>query len=113
LYRPHSVLCLPEHRFQAARACRIGPGRPKSRPPGGDRLDAPNKGARMMIKVKTFTNELKPMHAMKALADLDAQVNDFIAAKNVTDVVSVTDTCTTANGDTIGIIRALTYLTND
>ena len=31
-----------------------------------------------MIKVKTFTNELKALHTMKALDDLDTRVNTFI-----------------------------------
>ena len=31
-----------------------------------------------MIKVKTFTNELKALHTTKELKDLDDQVNTFI-----------------------------------
>lgn len=62
-----------------------------------------------MIKVKTFTNELKAMHTMKALNALDAQVNAFIAENHVRKVIAVSDTCTSASGDTIGIIRVLTY----
>jgi hypothetical protein len=62
-----------------------------------------------MLKVKTFTNELKALHTMKELSDLDAQVNQFIEANQVQRVVSVSDSCTSAGGDTIGIIRVLTY----
>jgi hypothetical protein len=64
-----------------------------------------------MINVKTFTSELKAMHTMKELGDLDAQVNYFIKENGVQKVLSVSDTCTSANGDTIGIIRVLTYET--
>lgn len=62
-----------------------------------------------MVKIKTFTNELKAMHAMKALNDLDAQVNGFIQGSDVKKVLSVSDTCTTGDGGTIGIIRVLAY----
>ena len=65
-----------------------------------------------MIKTKTFTNELKAFHAMKELKDLDAMVNSFIQENNVEQVISVSDTCTTADGDTIGIIRVLVYATS-
>ncbi len=64
-----------------------------------------------MIKVKTFTNELKALHAMTELHELDDQVNGFIKEKGVEKVVSVSDSCTNANGNTIGIIRVLTYET--
>ena len=62
-----------------------------------------------MIKVKTFTNELKPLHTMKALKDLDEQVNRFVQKKGIKKVISVSDNCTSSGGDTIGIIRVLTY----
>ncbi len=64
------------------------------------------------IKVKTFTGELKALHTMKALADLDHQVNAFIQENNVKKVMSVSDTCTTGAGETIGIIRVLAYKTH-
>ena len=66
-------------------------------------------GGNIMLKVKTFTNELKALQTMKELNDLDAQVNQFIEANQVQRVVSVSDSCTSAGGDTIGIIRVLTY----
>ncbi len=64
-----------------------------------------------MINVKTFTNALNAMHAMKELSDLDAQINAFIEQNGVKKVICVSDTTTCANGDTIGIIRVLTYET--
>jgi hypothetical protein len=64
-----------------------------------------------MIKVKTFTNELKALHAMKELKDLDAQINDFIEKNSIKKVISVSDTCTSGEGHTIGIIRVLSYET--
>ncbi len=62
-----------------------------------------------MIKVKTFTNELKALHTMKALNDLDTRVNTFILENSVESVISVSDTCTTGDDGTIGIIRVLAY----
>ena len=62
-----------------------------------------------MIKVKTFTNELRAMHTMKELQNLDAQVNNFISDNHVEKVISVSVSCTSGSGDTIGIIRVLTY----
>jgi len=64
-----------------------------------------------MIKVKTFTNELKALHARKELRDLDDQVNDFIQKNSIKKVISVSDACTSGEGHTIGIIRVLTYET--
>jgi hypothetical protein len=63
----------------------------------------------IMIKVKTFTNELKALHTMKELAELDNHVNQFIRDNGVEKVLSVSDSCTTGDGNTIGIIRVLTY----
>jgi hypothetical protein len=65
-----------------------------------------------MIKVKTFTNELKPLHTMHELSELDNQVNAFIKDNDVKNVVSVSDSCSTCEGNTIGIIRILTYETS-
>jgi hypothetical protein len=62
-----------------------------------------------MIKVKTFTNEIRVMHVMKELETLDAQVNSFIDNNNVAKVVSVSDSCTSGDGNTIGIIRVMAY----
>ena len=62
-----------------------------------------------MINVKTFTNELKIFHVRNELKELDIQVNKFIQEKGIKKVVSVSDTCTVSDGNTVGIIRVLTY----
>lgn len=62
-----------------------------------------------MIQIKTFTNEIKPLHTMKELKHLDDQVNTFIENNSVVKVISVSDTCTTGDGNTIGIVRVLAY----
>ena len=64
-----------------------------------------------MIKVKTFTNVLKALHAMQEINDLDSQVNKFIQDNNIKNVISFSYTCTEGEGSTIGIIRVLTYET--
>ena len=65
-----------------------------------------------MIKVKTFTSELKILHTMGELSNLDEQVNNFVEKNNIKHVVSVNDACTTDNtGATIGIIRVIAYET--
>ena len=62
------------------------------------------------MKVKTFTAPIKIFHSKKALEDLDSMVNKFIEEKNVQDLISVSDACTTDdNGATIGLIRVLAY----
>jgi peroxiredoxin len=62
------------------------------------------------LKVKTFVTEVKIFQTMKALRDLDDQVNRFIAENGVRKVISVSDTATTDNtGATIGLIRVLSY----
>ena len=65
-----------------------------------------------MIKVKTFTNEIRFLHAMKELEELDTQVNTFIDENKVVNVVSVSDSCTSGDGNTIGIIRVMAYETS-
>ncbi len=63
-----------------------------------------------MVKVKTFTSEIKIFQTMRELNQLDEQVNKFIAEKGIHKVISVSDACTTDdNGETIGIIRTLAY----
>ncbi len=66
-------------------------------------------GGVIMIRVKTFTNELKALHTMTELTELDNQVNDFMKDNGIENVVSVSDSCTSGDGSTIGIIRVLTY----
>jgi hypothetical protein len=63
-----------------------------------------------MIKVRTFTSQLKIFHMMEEIAGLDQQVNDFISSNKIRNVISTGDALTTgADGETVGIIRVLTY----
>jgi len=63
-----------------------------------------------MVKIKTFTSELRILHTMKELKELDERVNKFIEDNNIQKLISVNDTCTTDdNGGTIGIIRVVAY----
>ncbi len=66
-----------------------------------------------MIRVKTFTNELRVFHAMNELAELDEKVNKFISENSVSKVISVSDTCTSGEGSSCGIIRVLAYKTEE
>ncbi|MEK6563404.1 MAG: hypothetical protein AABZ65_00040 [Candidatus Omnitrophota bacterium] len=66
-----------------------------------------------MVKVKTFTNELKIFRAINELNELDKKANDFIRENSIKKVISVSDTCTTDDtGATIGIIRTVAYEEN-
>ena len=62
-----------------------------------------------MVKVKSFTTEIKVFQTMRELHQLDDQVTRFIADQKVKKVISVSDTCTTDNAGTIGIIRVVAY----
>ena len=63
-----------------------------------------------MIKVKTFTSELRIFQTMRELENLDMQINKFLAENKIQHVISISDsTATDSSGATIGIIRALTY----
>jgi hypothetical protein len=63
-----------------------------------------------MIKVKSFTSQLKIFHARHELDELDKEVSDFIASKGIRKVISISDASTTGDtGETIGLIRVLTY----
>jgi len=63
-----------------------------------------------MAKVKTFTSEIKILHTMNDLNELDRQVNRFLEDSGIETVISVSDTCTTDDkGATIGIIRVVAY----
>lgn len=63
-----------------------------------------------MVKVKTFTAELKIFHTREEISEIDRQVNQFIADNGIREVVSVSDTCTTDDkGASIGLIRVLAY----
>jgi hypothetical protein len=63
-----------------------------------------------MIKVKSFTTQLKIFHARHELDELDKEVSDFIAARGIRKVISVGDSSTTgSSGESIGLIRVLAY----
>ena len=62
-----------------------------------------------MIKVKTFGEPLKPFKVHQELDELDARVNAFIVENRVSKVISLSDTATTEDGSTIGLIRTLVY----
>jgi hypothetical protein len=62
-----------------------------------------------MAKVKTFASPLKIFQARKELEDLDDMVNKFIEENNVQKVISVSDTCTTDDSGSIGLIRVVAY----
>ncbi|WP_298266811.1 hypothetical protein [Geobacter sp.] len=64
----------------------------------------------MAYKVKTFGMEIRPMKTMHELAELDAQVNRFVAENGVKRLISVSDTPTTDDtGETIGLVRVISY----
>jgi hypothetical protein len=63
-----------------------------------------------MVKVQSFGMEIRPLRTASELSELDSMVNNFIAEKNVTRVISVSDTATTDDkGETIGLVRVLCY----
>ena len=63
-----------------------------------------------MIKVKSFTSQIKILETMRELDNLDAQVNRFFSENGIQEVVSVSDTSTTDDtGATIGMIRVVAY----
>src|SRR3990170_2811386 len=63
-----------------------------------------------MIRVKTFTSQLKIFHTRNELLELDQAVNDFVASQGIRKVISVSDAVTTGvKGEAIGIIRGITY----
>jgi hypothetical protein len=63
-----------------------------------------------MIRVKTFTSQLKIFHTRNELVELDQAVNDFVALQRIRKVISVSDAVTTGvDGEAIGIIRVITY----
>ena len=64
----------------------------------------------MGIKVKSFGMEIRPMKTMQELTRLDDMVNEFLAGRNITGVISVSDAPTTDNsGETIGLVRVVAY----
>jgi hypothetical protein len=67
-----------------------------------------------MIKVKTFATPIKIFATVKELKDLDTQVTAFLNEEGAIEVFAVSDSTTAGdNGETIGLIRAVTYRTPD
>jgi hypothetical protein len=62
-----------------------------------------------MTKVKTFTATLKIFHVHNEILTLDKEVNDFLQTNNIRKVISVSDSTTNTEGDTMGIIRVVAY----
>jgi hypothetical protein len=62
-----------------------------------------------MIKVKTFGEPLQPFKAQKELLELDERINRFIADNGIRKVLSVSDSTTSEEGNTCGLIRVLVY----
>ena len=62
-----------------------------------------------MVKVKTFGEPLQIFKVRKELDELDARVNSFLKDSNISRVISVSDSTTTEDGATIGLIRVLVY----
>jgi len=63
-----------------------------------------------VIKVKSFTSEIKVFETMRELGRIDELVNRFLVDQKVKKIHSVSDCCTTDNsGATIGLIRVVCY----
>lgn len=62
-----------------------------------------------MIKVKTFGEPLQPFKAQRELGELDERVNRFIAENGIRKILSVSDSTTSEEGNTCGLIRVLVY----
>ncbi len=63
-----------------------------------------------MVKVKTFSSQLRIFHVKEELDALDKAVNDFIEEKKKKKVVSVSDSSTAnVDGGTMSLIRVVDY----
>lgn len=62
-----------------------------------------------MIKVKTFGEPLQAFKTRQELEELDQRVNDFLQSHKISRVLSVSDSTTSENGSTIGLVRVLVY----
>lgn len=63
-----------------------------------------------MIKVKTFSSQLKIFHTRNELLELDQAVNEFVASRGIRKVISVSDAVTTGEkGEAIGVVRVVAY----
>ena len=58
-----------------------------------------------MIKIKTFGEPLQPFKAQKELMELDERINRFIAENGIKRIISVSDSTTSEEGNTCGLIR--------
>ncbi len=62
-----------------------------------------------MVKVKTFGEPLQPFKAQRELKELDERINRFIVENGVKKIISLSDTTTSEEGNTCGLIRVLVY----
>ncbi len=63
-----------------------------------------------MVKVKTFSTQLRIFHVKEELDALDKAVNEFIKKSKIKKVVSVSDSSTAnIDGGTMGLIRVVAY----
>ncbi len=63
-----------------------------------------------MVKVKTFSSQLRIFHVKEELDALDNAVNEFIKKNKIKKVVSVSDSSTAnIDGGTMGLIRVVAY----
>ncbi|HEY3490094.1 MAG TPA: hypothetical protein VGK27_08250 [Candidatus Deferrimicrobiaceae bacterium] len=63
-----------------------------------------------MLKVKTFTSQIRIFHTIEELSELDRQVNEFLASAGARKLSGVSDALVTGdNGQSIGIVRTIAY----
>ncbi len=63
-----------------------------------------------MIRVTSFTSQLKIFHTRNELLELDRAVNEFLESRGVRQLISVSDAVTTGSGgEAIGVIRVIAY----
>lgn len=62
-----------------------------------------------MIKVKTFGEPLQAFKTRRELDELDQRVNDFLQGNGINRVISISDSTTSENGSTIGLVRVVVY----
>ena len=62
-----------------------------------------------MIKIKTFGEPLQPFKAQRELQELDERINRFIAENGIKRVITMSDSTTSEDGNTCGLIRVLVY----
>lgn len=63
-----------------------------------------------MLKVKTFTSQIRIFHTIEELAELDRQVNEFLASGTVRKLAALSDSIVTGDsGQSIGIVRTIAW----